>query len=280
MALVREFRQVGKPAELVDALGKLWGQDKLVEQRMRWARNSFIAFIILMFISFFIGAATGHAWLAGLMILGVVVSGILWAVYHGYNLDDRRILTPLKLLEVLQADIPPQTPVRVMVSFADYRKHGRKLEEDKSFWKGTGRSKFEDTWLELEGWLAEKTRFRLTLTQRVSRAEKRKRKYTKCRERLRESVTLQLRPNPKLYTALDRFPAQFATGIPVPSLRVESVRVAGRGVLVVAEGGTYTKLSGRATSEIGTENLIDGQKLLMLMVAVFERLNRCRAAAA
>ncbi len=280
MALVREFRQVGKPAELIEALGKLWGQDKLMEQRMRWARNSFIAFIILMFISFFIVAATGQNWLIAPMILGVIVSGVLWAVYHGYNLDDRRILTPLKLLEVLQADIPPQTPVRLMVSFEDYRKHGRKLEEDKSFWKGTGRSKYEDTWLEAEGWLAEKTRFRLTLTQRVARAEKRKRKYTKCKERMRESVTLQLRPNPKLYPALDRFRGQFSVGERVAELSVESAQVVGRSVLLVAEADLYTKVSGRGTSETGTENLIQGQKLLMLMVAAFDRLNGCRATAA
>lgn len=282
MPLLREFRQVGKPPELLDALGKLWGQDKLVEQSVRRARIAFFVCLGLFIVGLFL-LATGNPVLVVLWVLallGMIVTAVLWARYARLNLDDRRILTPIKFLDVLQADIAPRDPVRLVVSFDDYRKHGKKLAEQKSFWSGSGESKYDDTWLVMEGYLAEKTRFRLSVSQRISLREKRKRKYTKRKERLRESVSVYLRPNRKLYPALDRFPAQFAAGESVAGLRIESARATAHGVLVFAEGALYTKISGRASSETGSENLVHGDKLLMLMAAVFERLNRCRAPAA
>lgn len=277
MPLVREFRKVGKPPELIQALSGLWGQDKVIEKNLRRARIAFIACVLLIFAGAFLASATGSPLPVVLPIAGAAVCGVLWWRYQRLNLDDRRILTPIKLLEVLQADIAARDPVRLVVSFDDYRKHGRKLEGTGGW--GAGRAKYEDTWLEVEGWLAERTRFRLVVTQQVSRSEKRKRKYTKVKERIREAVGLHLRPDRKVYGALDRFPAQFAAGENVAGLRIETARATERGVLLVAEGDFYTKMSGRSTSETGSENLVQGDKLLMLMAAVFERLGRCRAPA-
>ena len=267
---VREFRQVGKPPELIQKLEKLWGQDKLVEARLRRAKIVFIISCILLVILIIVGSATGNFWALLLIVPAIVVSAGLWWYYHRLNLDDRRILTPLKLLEVLQADIAPRDPVRLVVSFADYRKHGRKISSEGR------RARYEDTWLEAEGWLAEKTRFRLVVSQTISLTSTRKRKYTKRKERIREAVGIHLQPNRKIYQALDRFPAQFSAGEKVAGLRLESARATRRGVLLVAEGDLYTKISGRSTQETGTENLIQGDKLLMLLTAVYDRLNRCK----
>lgn len=275
MEPVREFRQVGKPAELIEALGKLWGQDKVIEEQLRKNRKITIIVLVLLIPGAFLFFIP---WIA--LIPAAIYFGRLWYRYHKMNLDDRRILTPLKFLEVLQTDIPPRDPVKLVVSFEDYRKHGKALAQQKIFWSSVKRSKYEDTWLHVEGWLAEKTRFRLLVTQRVGLTEKRKRKYTKRSERVQETVTLHVRPNPKLYPALDRFPVQFAPQEMVAGLQIVSARTSGRSVLLVAETGVYRKLSGRGTSETGSEHLIQGHKLLMLMVAAFERLNRCRATAA
>lgn len=276
MPVVREFRQVGKPSELISGLEKLWGQDKLVERNLRRAKIALIISAIALFPSLFT-LPTDFFWVVLLTAPAALVSGGLWWHYHRLNLDDRKILAPIKFLEVLQADIPPRSPVRLMVNFEGYRKHGRRLAQTGGILASTKRSRYEDTWLEAEGWLAEKTRFRLAVTQRVSLAEKRKRKYTKRKERVREAVSLQLRPNRKLYPALDCFPAQFAA---VAGMRVEAARAAGRSVLLMAASDLYTKLSGRGSQETGMEHLVNGDKRLLLMATAFERLNRCRGAEA
>ncbi len=275
MELAREFRQVGKPPELLDALAKIWGQDKLVEQRLRRWRLATIISLIAIFPGFFLFVVPGV-----LSIVSAAVCGWQWLHYHRLNLEDRRILTPLKFLEVIQADILPRDPVRLRVSFEDFRKHGRKLEESGGRLSSVRRSKYEDTWLEIEGWLAEKTRFQVAVSQRVSLSEKSKRKYTKRKLRIREEVSLALRPNPKLYAALERLPQLISSGEEVAGLRVSSVRVSGRHVLLEAQGGLYTKLSGRSSAESGADALINGNKLLTLMAAVYDRLGQCRAQAA
>ncbi len=277
MQLVRELRQVGKPPELIDALSRLWGQDKEVERKLRRWRITFIGSLVAFFVSFFIVFPLEVPWVLLLILPVIVVSVILYVRYHRLNLDDRRILTPIKFLEVLGADIAPRDPVRLLVSFDHYRRHGRKLAESGS--RGARKAKYEDTWLEVEGWLAERTRFRLVVTQRVDRSDKSKRKYTKTKERVRETVGLYLRPNRKLYPALERFPDQFSSGEEVAGLRIESARATARGLLVLAEGGQYTRISGRGTQETGTEHLIQGDKLLLLMASAYDRLNRCRTAA-
>ncbi len=285
MAKVNEFRQVGKASDLIRGLEALWGQDKIIEARLRKAKIVFIVCCVAVVLSLFIGLPAGAPWVLLLTIPAAIVSGVVFWRLHGQNMDDRRILTPIKFLQVLQADIPPGQPVKLVVNFDGYEKHGKKLAREPSAVQfeqksGNRRAKYEDLWMEAEGWLAEKTRFRVAVSQSVAVAEKRKRKYTKRKERIREAVAIHLRPNAKLYQGLDRFPAQFAAREAVAGLRVESARATRRGVLLVAEGETYTKLSGRSSStETGAEHLVQGDKLLILMAAVFERLRRCQAPA-
>ena len=275
MQLTREFRQVGKASDLLQALGNLWGQDKLVEQRLKRWRLATIIVLIAMIAGWILLKPLG-----AVALVAAVVCGWHWVHYHRLNLEDRRILTPLKFLEVIQADILPRDPVRLKVSFEDFRKHGRVLEQTGGRFSSVRRSKYEDTWLEVEGWLAEKTRFQVTVSQRVSLSEKSKRKYTKTKLRVREEVSLALRPNPKLYAALENLPQLIPSEWEVAGLRVSSVRVSGRHVLLEAQGGLYTKLSGRSSAESGTEALVNGNTLLTLMAAVYDRLGQCRAQAA
>lgn len=285
MPLVREFRQVEKPAALIAALAALWGQDKVVEARLRRYRLFFIISAVASVIGIFVSSALSEISQAFFLVWFVpvasaVINGILWWRHARLNLDDRRILTPLKFLQIVQADVQPREPVRLVVSFEDYRKHGKKLAEDKPS-SGVRHARYEDTWLEAEGYLADRTRFRLTVSQKISRTEKRKRKYTKTRERMRESVLLVLRPNRKLYDQIDRFPSLFAAGEDMGGLRFSKARVGPRAVVLEAfSPQPYTKLGGRTSAETGAENLVSGDKLLVMMAAAFDRLGQCRTSAA
>src|SRR5262249_22162206 len=144
---------------------------------------------------------------------------IRWEKYDSMNLEDRRILSPIKLLEGLQTDILPKDPMKLMVSFEGYKKHGQKLGGSRG-----GKNKEDDTWLQAEGFLAEKTRFRVVVSQRISASEKRKRKYTKRKEKVSETIGIYLRPSAKVYKGLERFSSQFGPGESVAGMKIESAR--------------------------------------------------------
>lgn len=276
MPLIRELRQVAKPAELINTLNKLWTQDKRVEQNLRRARAGAIIAIVLWFAGLWLMAFGAAFVVLDLAVLApaAVILGIMWFRYSRQNLDDRRILTPLKFLEVLSADISARDPVRLVVSFDDYRKHGRKLAEDAA--GGKKRSKYADTWLRAEGFLADKTRFRVTVTERVSLSEKRKRKYVARKERIRELAAVQLRAAEKLDAERVKSAAAGA-GQDIAGLSLKSVRATAKCIVLIAESGICFRENRPRSQERGGDALVGGDKLLTLMAAAYDRLNACRA---
>ena len=86
---------------------------------------------------------------------------------------------------------------------------------------------------------------------------------------------MRLRPAEKLDAERVKAIAP-ADGEAVAGLRVKSFRAAAKAVLLVAEGGLYARNS-RSSAETGAENLVDGDKLLTLLAAAFDRLSLCRA---
>jgi hypothetical protein len=183
-----------------------------------------------------------------LAVLTVVVGGTTYAWYAGLDLDDRKVQTLTRFLGVLRADVPSAAPLRLEVDLRDYRKGVRVKKESGGWFSGLMTYGYEHTWLTLDTSLADGTRVRVAVTDHVKRKEKRKRKYTKVRERAIASVTLSLRLG-KAYEDADVVAGRITALGPPPSLHVEEIRGQGRVLHVTVRGEPDWRTSGRTGND-------------------------------
>src|SRR5262249_4950498 len=142
--------------------------------------------VIALFLSIFLTAFLGSA---GVLILiaaaaFLVVFIVQYVRYSNRNIEDRKILTGMKLARIIGVDLKKNTPLDVAISFEDYLKHGKAVAG------GKRAGKFVDTWFQARGRLADNTAFNISVEQKVSRKSRAKRKYTKVKEAVQEIVSL------------------------------------------------------------------------------------------
>ena len=262
---------------IVKELEELFARDKMVE---RWIKI-YIGILILGILTFFAGVVFGD--LVGgsaqnLIPIGIVIfifSIVQLVRYNRKNLEDRKLLTGLRLARIIGVDLKKNTPLQIAISFENYLKHGRALKGN-SQW-----GKFFDTWFQAHGRLADNTVFDISVSQKVTRKERRKRKYTKVKEAIQEIVSLQLKPVGEDFPKLDQFPQvirqqQQEAGRKMLPFDISRAEVRNGTVRLAAVTAHYMKTSGRSNQETGKENLIDGDRLLMLLLATYAALHRCK----
>ena len=211
------------------------------------------------------------------LVMGII-SSIQYAKWKKENIEDRRLELVTQLFAVLGRDIPRRAKCAVNVSFDDYRTHGTQVSLDKEGMFGSlKRYKYEDTWFTARGMLYDSNRFKITITQNVHRKEKAKRKYTKINERIQEEITLLLKVSPESYPNVDRLaPALQATVF--EGLQVTRMLAEGNLLRITCATPPATRLQGRyGTNASGWENLATGDTVLRLFLAVYGKLQECRA---
>ncbi len=125
----------------------------------------------------------------------VVVPVIVFIVRElGHDVDDRKLAAATELIRFLRTDVPAGQNIQLALDFRDYDKAGTKVTDpSQPEVKGVKIEKYQQKWLEVRTTLADGTQIDATITDRVSRKSKPKRKYTKVKETFVSDVTLGLR---------------------------------------------------------------------------------------
>ena len=268
--MAKLYQQNAPIPVIVKELEELFASDKIIE---RWIKiyTVILIFAVLIFIA---GIAVFH-YLVPIAIALLIFSIVQLVRYNKKNLEDRKLLTGLKLAQIIGVDLKKNTPLQLAISFEDYQKHGKTLRGNSQL------GKFLDTWFQAHGRLADNTVFDISVHQKVTRKERRKRKYTKVKEAIQEIVSLQLKPVAEDFPKLDQFPQEIRNqqqevGRKMLPFDISRAEVRNGTVRLAAITARYMKTTGRSNSETGKENLIDGDRLLMLLLATYAALRRCK----
>ena len=188
------------------------------------------------------------------LAIAAVVCAVLWNKHRQHDLDNRKLWAVLRVLKALRADVPRGTPMRLKVDFRDYQRAELRGKTGDA-------ASYHQTWLEAETTLADESRLRLSLTDDVRRKERRKRKYTKVRERLASEALFEVRPAGRYGDAAAIAARLQATPAP-QGLSLSSATARGRWLRVVLETPPARRVTGRGGSATMTGALADADTLL------------------
>jgi len=279
---------VSSVPEILAYVQSLKAQDKFAEAQAKamgkkagWWWAGFGLSIVLLII---LGNTGAGAFIILPILTGVLslVVGIIFSSQSSkwgkQNIEDRRLDLVTQLFSVLGRDIPRRAKCAVNVSFDDYRTHGTQVSLDKSGFLGNlKRYKYDDTWFTARGLLYDNNRFKITITQTVHRKEKSKRKYTKVNERIQEEVTLLLKVSPESYPHIEKLaPALQSTQF--DGLQITRMLAQGDLLRITCATPPAVRVVGRyGTNTDGWDNLATGDTVLKLFLAVYGKLQECRA---
>jgi hypothetical protein len=170
-------------------------------------------------------------------------------------------------VSVLRADVPATWPLGLEVDFRPYDKAGTVLEQSGSRF-GPKSKKYEHDWLVLRANLADGSSVVATLSDKVSRKEKPKRKRTKVAETFatRVSVTLRLGKGRDAQGVAARLQGTSPAG----GCRTLSLTGNGRVLHAVVAAPVGRKVTNRGTSETGMDRLASGDTILQTLSWLYE----------
>lgn len=181
-----------RPADLLTWLARAHAEDKKAEQRT--SRTSCVAALLFfssMGFLFFGDAVDGLYHVSGGTFLLCLVFVVAAMRFQVHDLDDHKIAACQGLLKVLQADLPPERPLRLVVDYRDYAAGAFRVSKEGRF-MGEQVSRFRQPWLSLEGRLADGARFRLEVVRRAERLDYWKSSGGKRKRRFKDRVTDRL----------------------------------------------------------------------------------------
>jgi hypothetical protein len=234
---------------------------------------------------FSLALAGEQGWAWGLVAIGLIVAVVgLGALVQGlvlkskaapYDLDDRKLGTARRFLEVVRADVAPEARLRLELDFRDHRQF--LVRKTSGGWfSGQTFYEYAQDWLAVSGRLLDRTAFKISVALQAKAKHKAKRKYTKVKERSSEDITLILRPDPAEGLNLDALPALLPA--PPPGLTPRSVRVAGGRLVARFATSPQVTVRGRYGTQVqGGEALVTGPTLLQVMAWAYRGLNALRA---
>lgn len=183
---------------------------------------------------------------------------ILAVMYHRANkqdVEDRRLDTARHLLATLRDEFDPKANVVLAMDF-------------RAFSRTPGRSEgpmtlYSQQWLRLGVVLANGSALQIAATTHSKRKSRRKRKYTKHKDKITETLTLELHPpkgrpfDPALQGRIGR-----ALAAPQPSLRLQRCRIKPRAAELTFVTDVAVRVTPRRPSFLGRTNLLDAHKVL------------------
>lgn len=182
---IDRYQLEGTADTLLAQVSAMKASDDTAEKKTSLWSGGCVVSVISAFASFWLFDVVGP-WAAILTVFGVgfgILCGVKMTKYKEMDLEDRKVETLQKLLSVLRADVPAVQPLKVEVDFRDYVKAGEQKEP----------GSWSHTWLRTTTSLADGTAVALALGEDVKRKERRKRKYTKVKERITGEAAVELR---------------------------------------------------------------------------------------
>jgi hypothetical protein len=185
--------------------------------------------------------------------------------------EDRKLHLPTHLLHVLRQDMADDAPVALSLDLRPYKQPDCLQDQAKE--DGVRRYKYQQQWLRLSAKLRDKSQLELEITDRVSRKEKPKRKYTKVKEGIREALSLTVKapagteaPEPSaLEQSLRLPPGEWG-------LRVTGVKASNRTVRLQAQSDLVQKVHARYGVQGNGNELVEAEGVLMLILATYQGL--------
>lgn len=266
-------------APLLARFERAGASDKAAERlKSRWTGFGWLGFALLVG-SIIGGFAAGVPALFVLALLGLALAVVSFvkASRHGrYDLDDRKLASVRRLLALLRADIPAEWPVAIEVDFRPYDKAGELLEKAGGRF-GPKAFRYRQRWLQLRANLADGTALVATLSDRVSRKEKPKRKRRKVRESFVSIATLSLRLD-KRYGDAGAAASRLAGTSPDPAWRLRFCRGRGRVLKATLATPAGRRVRDRTTTESGMDQIGSADTLLRSLRWIYAGLTTSRAA--
>ncbi len=271
---IHEFE--GTPGELIARLELAQQEDRKAERRggVFGCGGALLFFLGVGLL----GLSTDISWLAwpgAFCLVGAVVCIPLFFRADSQDLEDLRYLEPLRLLRVLRTDLPADRPLRLKIDFRDYP--WREFQVTRTP-EGGGRTRltYRQPWLDFQGRLADGARFCLEVVRKAERLESYKTRRGKTRRRWRDKVQdrifLQLQV-PGL--DLGNLVANLSPGLP-SGMTGRDMKIQGNMVRMVVE----TPQARRTMNQkLGPEDLASGDRLLALLLWVYQGVGRLRASA-
>jgi hypothetical protein len=285
--MAKAFHSEGTPAEVTAALVELRKQDIEIERKKRkwgWSAGlSFLAGILLaggMVLMQGPDTPGGKVFLALAGVAGAVflVTLIVYFVYSGKDYDNRKLFMGLDALNFLGKDMPQKSRCVLDISFDNYRTHGTLLGKDGGgFFNPITIFTYEDPWFNFRGRLYDGNVFDLTINQLVKRKERRKRKGTKVKEKIREEVQLALKVDPETYGGIEAIDQKLQAGAEAAGLMIRKA-VFESGKLKV-NGRSGTVLQGAMYGD-QSDKLMKADTVFQFLFHVYQALGECRPAAA
>jgi hypothetical protein len=260
------------------------------KKTLRWGCSAGIAFLLFIAsIPLTINLSEKELslfWLLPILVAAAVVVCIVRAVRASrYNLDNRKLETVRRFLQIVRVDTPKEAPLAIDVDFRGYQKGGTlRSEPPKKLFNSKPREyDYSHPWLKIEGALADGTAYSFAVVDRVKRREKPKRKYTKVREAIRSRVVFLLWPKGSRHPAAATMlvPALEEIPLPAPLIRKRLAFRAGRLQAVLELPQAIRVNARRSGVEPDPSLLLGGDTLLGILMwgyAGLGRANRTNAA--
>ena len=217
-------------------------------------------------------------WWLGLLPPSLLVAAIYFGVraYRAsrFDLDDRKLEAVTKVLRALRADADDDQNVNLTIDFRPYVKGGELQEESGGRMSAVREKTYSHRWVELSSGLVDGTRYQLAVTDVIDRKEKRKRKYTKVKERIRSTISLQMRLKAAKYGPADAVAAVLQATPPPAPLSLKRVVAKGQNLSLALTTPAARRVSGRSRQEPDPELLVSGDSLLKTFLWAYDGLGR------
>lgn len=203
----------------------------------------------------------------GLMMAGGVLlaGGFCLLLARGsaaHDLEDAKLAIPAEWLKVLKKDLDLGRPLELTLDFKDYcRKQFLLSRERVGLGNRTTVFRYRHPWLSCRGRLADGSSFDLTVERLVKRKERPKGKGVKVKEKVRERVTLKLRPDRSLYPNLEQ--ASAFAGPPPPDLQLKGMKIKKKWI--------------RASVVTPVNSNLKGEVLLQVFLWLYRGLRKAKA---
>jgi len=267
LAVIAEF---DKEAE---RQSKKWGT------RVAFAVAAVIVGVIVTFVGFANENPVGGVFGLITLVVGLIVSiycSVHWTRWSHRNIEDRRYLILQQLVRHLSCDMASDAPLDVELNGNDYHKPEFLSGTEGKTMFSSGVSAYRLPWLTLAGQFVDGHRFTVTATQLVKRKERRKRKYTKVKEAIRERVDLEVRCKPQKYARWNDLPIALKNQKLALPLDEWDLQVTGERVTLTGLMPRAVRVTGRGTSGSHEPGLLDSGAVLGLFALLYRALGEVR----
>ncbi|MGI5843704.1 MAG: hypothetical protein ACOX9B_05955 [Candidatus Xenobium sp.] len=268
------YQYEGTPGEVIARLESAQQEDRKAERQGRiFGSIAWILFFLGVGLLAYSSDVSWLVWPGVSCLVGAVLCIPFLVRADSQNLVDFHYLEPLRFLRVLQADLPPDRPIRLKVDFRDYPMRAFQVSCN-SEGRGRTRLTYQQPWMEFRGRLADGSRLSLEVVRKAERLKYRKTSGSKTKYRWKEKVVdrISLRLQvPGL--DLGNLESQHLPRLPHGMIR-RDLKTQGDTVRMVVQ----TPRARRSIHRIlAAQDLANGDRLLALLLWVYKGVGRLRS---